>query len=33
MPAGMAGKLTVVEGLDGSRKSTQAYLLRRWLEK
>ena len=32
MPAGMPGKLIVVEGLDGSGKSTQAHLLRRWLE-
>jgi dTMP kinase len=28
----MPGKLIVVEGLDGSGKSTQAHLLRRWLE-
>jgi dTMP kinase len=28
----MSGKLIVVEGLDGSGKSTQAHLLRRWLE-
>lgn len=26
------GKLIVVEGVDGSGKSTQAYLLKRWLE-
>jgi dTMP kinase len=26
------GKLIVVEGLDGSGKSTQVYLLKRWLE-
>lgn len=32
MPSGMPGKLIVVEGLDGSGKSTQAHLLRRWLE-
>jgi dTMP kinase len=32
MPLGMSGKLIVVEGLDGSGKSTQAHLLRRWLE-
>ncbi len=32
MPARMPGKLIVVEGLDGSGKSTQAHLLRRWLE-
>src|SRR5438874_9969213 len=28
----MAGKLVAVEGLDGSGKSTQVYLLKRWLE-
>ncbi|HPA46021.1 MAG TPA: dTMP kinase [bacterium] len=28
----MTGKLIAVEGLDGSGKSTQVYLLRRWLE-
>jgi dTMP kinase len=27
-----SGKLIVVEGLDGSGKSTQIYLLKRWLE-
>jgi len=27
-----AGKLIVVEGIDGSGKSTQVYLLKRWLE-
>ena len=32
MPARMPGRLIVVEGLDGSGKSTQAHLLRRWLE-
>jgi dTMP kinase len=32
MPIGMPGKLIVVEGLDGSGKSTQVHLLRRWLE-
>src|SRR2546430_15828463 len=26
------GKLVAVEGLDGSGKSTQVYLLKRWLE-
>jgi dTMP kinase len=29
---GVAGKLIAVEGLDGSGKSTQVYLLKRWLE-
>jgi len=29
---GFAGRLVAVEGLDGSGKSTQIYLLRRWLE-
>ena len=28
----IAGKLIAVEGLDGSGKSTQVYLLKRWLE-
>jgi dTMP kinase len=28
----VAGKLIAVEGLDGSGKSTQVYLLKRWLE-
>jgi dTMP kinase len=28
----MPGKLIAVEGLDGSGKSTQVYLLKRWLE-
>ena len=32
MPVRMPGRLIVVEGLDGSGKSTQAHLLRRWLE-
>src|SRR5208283_3483917 len=27
-----SGKLVAVEGIDGSGKSTQIYLLRRWLE-
>jgi hypothetical protein len=29
---GTPGKLIAVEGLDGSGKSTQVYLLKRWLE-
>ena len=29
---GFPGKLIVVEGVDGSGKSTQVYLLKRWLE-
>ena len=29
---GFAGRLIAVEGLDGSGKSTQVYLLKRWLE-
>src|ERR1051325_6659576 len=28
----IAGKLVAVEGLDGSGKSTQVYLLKRWVE-
>jgi len=27
-----SGRLIAVEGLDGSGKSTQIYLLKRWLE-
>jgi dTMP kinase len=30
--SGVPGKLIAVEGLDGSGKSTQIYLLKRWLE-
>lgn len=30
--ANMKGKLIAVEGLDGSGKSTQVYLLKRWME-
>ncbi|MGB8323209.1 MAG: hypothetical protein WCE52_09635, partial [Candidatus Acidiferrum sp.] len=29
---GYPGALIVVEGIDGSGKSTQLYLLKRWLE-
>lgn len=29
---GVSGRLIAVEGLDGSGKSTQVYLLKRWLE-
>jgi dTMP kinase len=32
MGNGVPGKLIAVEGLDGSGKSTQIYLLKRWLE-
>lgn len=32
MPAKYPGRLIAVEGLDGSGKSTQVYLLKRWLE-
>ncbi|MBI2839203.1 MAG: thymidylate kinase [Acidobacteria bacterium] len=32
MKDGLAGRLIVVEGIDGSGKSTQVYLLKRWLE-
>ncbi len=28
----LLGKLIAVEGVDGSGKSTQLYLLKRWLE-
>jgi dTMP kinase len=31
-PADIPGKLIAVEGLDGSGKSTQIYLIKRWLE-
>ncbi len=31
-PASFPGRLVAVEGLDGSGKSTQIYLLKRWLE-
>ena len=31
-PATLPGKLIAVEGLDGSGKSTQIYLVKRWLE-
>ncbi len=32
VPEQLPGKLIAVEGLDGSGKSTQVYLLKRWLE-
>jgi dTMP kinase len=32
LPDALPGKLIAVEGLDGSGKSTQMYLLKRWLE-
>ncbi len=32
MPDNVPGRLIAVEGLDGSGKSTQVYLLKRWLE-
>ncbi|HEX8959939.1 MAG TPA: thymidylate kinase [Geobacteraceae bacterium] len=32
LSADLPGKLVAVEGLDGSGKSTQLYLLKRWLE-
>jgi dTMP kinase len=32
VPSRFSGKLIAVEGLDGSGKSTQMYLLKRWLE-
>ena len=32
IPNTTPGKLIAVEGLDGSGKSTQVYLLKRWLE-
>lgn len=32
LPVELPGKLVAVEGLDGSGKSTQIYLLKRWLE-
>src|SRR5205809_7946129 len=31
-PRELTGKLIAVEGLDGSGKSTQIYLVKRWLE-
>ncbi len=32
IPSNYPGKLIPVEGLDGSGKSTQIYLVKRWLE-
>ncbi|MGE5246945.1 MAG: dTMP kinase, partial [Verrucomicrobiota bacterium] len=32
LPNDTPGKLIAVEGLDGSGKSTQVYLIKRWLE-
>src|SRR5512140_3873018 len=32
IPNGTPGKLSAVEGLDGSGKSTQVYLIKRWLD-
>jgi len=32
MATEVPGRLIAVEGLDGSGKSTQIYLLKRWLE-
>ncbi|MGH7150059.1 MAG: dTMP kinase, partial [Planctomycetota bacterium] len=31
-PKAVRGKLIAVEGIDGSGKSTQVYLVKRWLE-